>query len=126
MAHLLFPDRLLRNTTPGIAVNKIDQPAAVIQCQENTQTVSQFFIVKPGIEVFFFGYQFGNQQGNNKYTKGNNKRPEKMIPEACVNITFVKTNQRFGDAAARAGETRKHFKRTKRLAAFQVVIGIIQ
>lgn len=49
-----------------------------------------------------------------------------MIPEACVNITFVKTYQRFGNTTARAGETRKHFKGTKRLAAFQVVIAIVQ
>lgn len=98
----------------------------MIQCQENTQTVSQFFIVKPGFEVFFFGYQFGNQQGNNKYTKSNYKGSEKMIAEAFVNIAFVKTYQRFGDAAAGAGETRKHFKRAKRLAALQVMIGIIQ
>lgn len=49
-----------------------------------------------------------------------------MIAKAFVNITFVKTYQRFGDAASGAGETRKHFKRTDRLAALQMMVTIIQ
>ncbi len=41
-----------------------------------------------------------------------------MVGNAFVNIAFIKKHQRFGDAAAGAGEARKHFKGAKRLVGF--------
>lgn len=49
-----------------------------------------------------------------------------MIAYAFIPVTFIKVYKRFGDAAARAGETREHFKRAERLFCFNMVAGIVQ
>ena len=49
-----------------------------------------------------------------------------MKAYTLIHITGIKKHQRFGNAATGARETRKHFKRTKRLVSFQVMGTVIQ
>ncbi len=43
-----------------------------------------------------------------------------MVAETCRKIAPVQTNHGFYHTTARARQTRKHFKRTKRLAFLQM------
>lgn len=90
----------------------------MIHCKKDTQSISQPFIIQPTVEVFFFSDQFCNKYHNGQQTKRNYKRTKNMITNTFVNITLIKIYKRFGNAAAGAGEARKHFKRAKRLVGF--------
>ena len=48
-----------------------------------------------------------------------------MVAYTFVHIALIKINERFGNATTGARETGKHFKRTKRLIRFEMMIMVI-
>jgi len=49
-----------------------------------------------------------------------------VVTKTFVYIPLVKIHQRFGNATTGTGKTREHFKGTKRLVCFQVMVTIIE
>lgn len=98
----------------------------MVNAQEEGQAVRQLFAVKVVFEILLFGFNFNRKQQDDSHAEENHCRSQNVIGNAGGHISFVKINDRFGDAARRARKPGEHFKRAKRLVAFKMVITVVE